>query len=329
MSEDTLAPRPRRRSWPRIVGLLFLVAFVGGFVFWLVKPETASATALFEVRAESPSIFGNPPAQFGDEGNNEIFRKTQVALLKSKYLLTSALRDPNIGGSSLFAGVADHEAWLQDHLEVGYPQDGQILEIKLRGPKSQANELTLMVDAIAQTFKNEVLGAEKSRHLSQRDMLERSRQNLNGEIKRKYEDYLDIAKGMGKPDGEDDFQRQLDLKRMERIDDELAQLERDKLKMEISGDSKESKFVDTRIEQLRKRQSELEKAVQKRYEKSVDLETRGEELKQLQQIATEMNVKLEKMDIDSQSPGRIRQVQAAVIDRGDIAAGFMRYLGNP
>jgi hypothetical protein len=71
--------------------------------------------------------------------------------------------------------------------------------------------------------------------------------------------------------------------------------------------------------QLQKRQNVLEKEALKRNEKSVDLETRGEELKQLQQIANDMNVKLEKMDIDSQSPFRIRQVQQAVIVNGNIA----------
>jgi hypothetical protein len=35
------------------------------------------------------------------------------------------------------------------------------------------------------------------------------------------------------------------------------------------------------------------------------------------------------MDIESQLPSRIRQVQPATVERGDIAAGFMHYLGNP
>ena len=151
----------------------------------------------------------------------------------------------------------------------------------------------MIVDAVAGAYKKEVLGNEQSLRLNIRDMLERSLQNLNAEIKRKYEDYLDIAKGMGKPTDGNDFHRQLDLKRMDRMDEELAQLERDKLKMDIGGDSKESKFVDARMTQLLKRQNELEKEVLKRNEKSVDLETRGDELKQLQQIAKDMNLKLE------------------------------------
>jgi polysaccharide biosynthesis transport protein len=318
MSNDAPAPAARKRSWARIVGFLLLVAVVGGFVFWLVKPQTATATALFEVGREAPSIAGNQPKSTSSQ-DYEILKKTQLALLKSKFLLTSALRNPNISGSPVFAGVVDKEEWLQDHLEVSYPQNGEILAIELRGPVSQADELRMIVDAVAGAYNKEVLGKERSLRLNVRDMVERSLQNLNAEIKRKYEDFLDIAKGMGKSTDENDFHRQLDLKRMDRIDEELAQLERDKLKMGIGGDSKESKFIDARMAQLQKRQNELEKEALKRNEKSVDLETRGEELKQLQEIAKDMNVKLETMDIDSQSPYRIRQVQQAVIVNGNIA----------
>jgi hypothetical protein len=253
------------------------------------------------------------------DSDYQILKKTQIALLKSKFLLTSALRDPGIASMSVFAGLPDPEEWLQDHLEVAYPQDGEILSISLRGPASQADDLTRVVDAVAAAYKNEVLGDETARKMNIHDMLERSLQNLQGEIKRKSEDYLDIAKGMGRATDGDDFHRQLDLKRMVRMDEELAQLERDKLKMEIGGDSKESKFVDARIAQLQKRQAVLEKEVQKRNEKSVDLETRGEELKQLQEIAKDMSFKLEQMDIDKQLPNRIRQVQQAVIVNGNIA----------
>jgi len=292
----------------------------GGFVFWLVKPQTATATALFEVRRDVPSLAGNRSGQSGSDQDYEILKKTQLALLKSKFLLTSALRNPSIAASPVFAGVADPEEWLQDHLEVEYPENGEILAISLRGNKSQAEDLRVVVDAVADAYKREVLAKELARKMNIRDMVERSLQNLNSEIKRKYEDFLDIAKGMGKPNGENDFQRQLDLKRMDRIDEELAQLERDKLKVEIGGNSKESKFVETRIEQLKKRQNELEKAVQNRNEKSVDLETRGEELKQLQQIANDMSFKLEQMDIDKQLPNRIRQVQQAVVEPKQVAS---------
>jgi hypothetical protein len=319
MSDDTSLPAVRRRRWPRIVALLFLLAVVGGFVFWFVKPQSASATALFEVRRDVPTLAGNQPGQPGSDQDYEIFKKTQLALLKSKFLLTSALRDPRIASLSVFAGVRDPEQWLQDHLDLSYPENGEILAISLPGPASQANDLELIVNAVAEAYKSEVLGNETDRTLKQHDMLERSLQNLNAEIKRKFEDYIDIAKGMGRADGDIDPEMQIDLKRMERMDEELAQLERGQLRIATGGDSKDSKFVSARIEQLLKRQNELMRTIQKRSEKSVDLATRKSELDQLQRIANDLSLKLETMDIDRQLPARIRQVQMAVIDHGKIA----------
>jgi succinoglycan biosynthesis transport protein ExoP len=319
MSDDASLPVVRRRRWPRIIGFLFLVALVSGAIAWLVWPKTVTATALFEVRQGEETLTGYPRVQMHSEGEFEILKKTQIALLKSKFLLTSALRDPGVASLSVFAGVRNPEEWLQDHVNVSFPENGEVLAISLSGPESQAHDLSVIVDAVAGAYNKEVIGKEKSRRLNVRDMMERTLQNLNGDIKRKLEDYLDIAKGMDKPTGEKDFRTQLDLKRMDRIDEELAQLDRDKLKMEISSNSKDSKFVDARIEQLKKRQNELEKTIQKRHERSVDLETRGEELKQLQLIANEMNVNLEKLDIDNQLPAQIHQVQSAVIDDGKIA----------
>jgi len=319
MSEDASLPVARPRRWPRIIGFLFLVALAGGVITWLAWPKKVTATALFEVRNDASSLTGNGAVQTLGEREYEILKKTQLALLKSKFLLTSALRNPSINGSPVFAGVDDAEEWLQDHLEISYPENGEILAIELRGPASQANDLRLIVDAVADAYKREVLGKETARRLTVRDMLEHSLQNLNGEIKRKYEDYVDIAKGMGRSDSDSDPEMQIYMKRMDRIDEELAQLERDQLRVASGGDNKDSKFLEARITQLRKDQNELMKTIQKRNERSVDLTTRKSELDQLQSIANDLAIKLEKLDIDNQIPAPIQQLSPATIEPGNIA----------
>jgi hypothetical protein len=301
------------------VGLVFLLVLIGGGVYWLIKPETVTATALFEVRVHSPSIVGNQAGQWSPAEEYEILKNTQIAALKSKFLLASALRDPGVASLPMFATVSNPEEWLQDHLEVDFPQHGSILSIALRGPASQANDLSAIVDAVAGAYKRSFLDAERARLLSQHDMLERSLQNINSEIKRKFEDYLDIAKGMDRTEGSNEMQRQLDMKRMERIDGELAQLEREQLRIETGGDGKDSKFVSARMTQLTKRQNELLKSMQKRGEISVDLATRKEELEQLQSIARDMSMKLEQMNIDRQLPARINQIQSALIEPQQVA----------
>ncbi len=321
MSDDASLPVVRPRRWPRIAALLFLLALVGGAITWLAWPKKVTATALFEVRKGADSLTEDSGVQSRGEYDYEILKKTQIALLKSNFLLTSALRDPGIASLSVFAGVRDPEEWLQDHLDLSYPENGEILAIELRGPPSQANDLRLIVDAVAEAYKKEVLSKETARKLNIRDMLERSLQNLNGEIKRKYEDYVDIAKGMGRSDSDSDSdpEMQIYMKRMDRIDEELAQLEREQSRVESGADGKDSKYVEARITQLRKSQDELMKTIQKRNERSVDLTTRKNELDQLQSIANDLAIKLEKMDIDSQIPAQIRQLQQAVLEPPQVA----------
>ncbi len=320
MSDDAPSLGARKRSWPRIAGLLVLIALVCGVVAWLVQPKRVAATALFEVRNEKPFLVGDQAGQTMPKYDYEILKKTQIALLKSKFLLRSALRNRGVAALPVFAGVADPEEWLQDHLDVSFPQNGELLAITLNGSASQSDELCQIVNAVAEAYVKEVLGAEKSRHLGQRDLLEKSLLNLNAEIKRKYEDYLDIAKGMGKVEGSNDFEQQLGIKRLERIDEELAQLERDQLKSDTGSDSKDSKFVAKRTEQLRKHQAELHRELEKRAEKSVVLETMKNDREQLQGIANDLSNRLEKMDMALESPARIQQVQPAVVDRVDIVS---------
>jgi succinoglycan biosynthesis transport protein ExoP len=320
MSDDASLAAARRRRWPYIVALLVLLALIGDGIYWFARPATASATALFRVRGDAKTLVSDQAEETNWETHYDILKKTQLALLKSKFLLTAALRDPKVASLSIFAGVRDQEEWLQDHLQASFPEGGEILSISLSGPASKADDLRRVVDAVSDAYKKEVLGQETSRKMTIHDMMERSLQNLNGEVKRKYEDYLDIAKGMGKTTGDGtDIEQQLNMKRIDRIEDEIAQLERDKIKMETGGDNKDEKFVAKRLEMLAKQKEELAREIQKRADKSVDLETRGQELKQLQQIANDMNIKLEKMDIDSQLPAQIQQVQAAVIEPKQFA----------
>ncbi len=395
-----------RRRWVLAVGMGLVIAAAAAITLWFVFPESSSATALFEVRQEQDSIVRDAVQRSTQDF--EILKKTQLALLKSKFLLTAAIRDPGVASLSILAGERDKEEWLQENLQVEFPHNGEILSISLTG--SPPEDLVRLVDAVAEAYKREVLGKETSRKLNIRDMMERSLQNLNGEIKRKYEDYLDIAKGMKRPigdqrDPETDllirdiadtrakiqtltsglFQLQTDymVMKSELSDPALFQIQAEEaLKLDpkyqylqsqldmiqlqqmqtpssTKGGSRgssndrqvaqmsrmlESYSVDFKKRMVRDLQNKPNVPLQQlsqrfktnagsmqqqlamqtktlddkmqellnRNQKSGDLETRGEELKQLQQIANDMHGKLESLDIDSQVPAQIRPLSPAV-----------------
>jgi hypothetical protein len=313
---DDLAAEPQPSSLRRfrfsLLALLIAIALVAVALAWLVQPKRVVATALFEVRNEVPSIVaGNRPLS---KEEFDTLKKTQLALLRTKFVLSSALVNPGIAALPALSSSDDKEAWLQDHLEVEFPQNGEILSISLSGPESQKTDLVAIVDAVAAAYKKEVLGAERQRRLTIRDMVAKSLENLQMELKRKSEDYLDIARGMNRPNGTgDDPLTQINSKRLDRIDGEIMRLEGEQLKNETAGEKQDAAFLAKRLEQLRKQKSELEKTIQASTARSVELETRGEELKQLQSIANDMSVRLESIDIDLETPPQIRQVQPATI----------------
>jgi hypothetical protein len=309
----TRSRRPLRFS---LLALLIFITVVSIALAWLVQKQRVTATALFHVRSTEPRLLGEKSASQSGEADFEILKKTQLALLKSEFVLQSALRNPAIAGLALFPPKTDQLAWLQKHLQCEFIENGEILAIKLRGTEAQANDLIAVVDAVVAAYEKEALANEKARQLNERDLLERSLQNLTSEIKRKLEDYYDIAKGMGMSGGESEqVEQQLNIKRLDRVDEELAQLERDHLRNEIGGDTKETKFIQQRTAQLQKRQKELETVIKTRA--SVDLTSRTNELDRLQRFANEMAMKLEAIDVDISVPARIHQIQPAVITHGN------------
>src|SRR5262249_35631756 len=128
----------------------------------------------------------------------EILKKTQLAKLKSYYVLTAAVRDPGIASLSAFAGEPDPVEWLQDHLSVEFPQNGEILSITLSG-NELGEDLLRLVDAVAKAYKDEVISAERQRRLGTRDLLNHNLENLNTDLKRQMDEYLEIAKESGHP----------------------------------------------------------------------------------------------------------------------------------
>src|SRR5688572_13242929 len=93
-----------RRRWMLAVGLGLVAAAGAAVGLWIAFPESSSATALFQVASKEESLV------FDDGGRQtpqefEIVRKTQLALLKSYFVLQAAVRPVDISSLSVLAGV--------------------------------------------------------------------------------------------------------------------------------------------------------------------------------------------------------------------------------
>jgi hypothetical protein len=313
--EDFGAPpaRPRIRIRFSLLALLIFITLACLLLAYLAQPRRVVATALFQVDSSAPlSLDSNQPRALG-ERELEILKKTQLALLKSNYVLTAAIRPPGIASLPVLQVQRDPVAWLQDNLKVEFPRDGEILSISLSGTEGHQQDLVRIVDAVAKAYQEEVIEKERQRRLNNRDLLARNFENLSADTKRKMDEFLDIAREAGKlDDGSAQVRQQIEMKRLDRIEDELIRLESEQAGNGDSASAK-SKSMDERIKQLGEQRSELEKSLAQRAEKSTDLDVRRRELDQLQRISDEMSMRLQRLDLEASAPSQIQSIQPAVV----------------
>lgn len=186
-----------RRRWLLALCLGLVVGTLSAIGMWALFPQSSSAKALFQVSAEQETVLRN------DQPNMQGFenlKKTQLALLKSNFVLSAAIRNPKVGGLSALAGEKDQVDWLQRNLSVEFPQNGELLEITLAGDELP-DELKILVNAVSEAYEKEVLGQLAQRRAANRDLLRRSLDDVNKDLRSKLTEYLAIAQESDRPQG--------------------------------------------------------------------------------------------------------------------------------
>jgi len=260
------------------------------------------------------------------------FCNSQIAMLKSDWLLQNALRDPTIANLSILGSPRRSRSWLQKNLRVGFVGESEFLYVLLYCKPSEADEAQArqIVDATVKTYLAEVKYRNNVRHEVPILTLTRRLDALDKDIARKMEDYLDMAKQLGsaQAEGGNNVSQQILLNQIERIESELMRLENEKYKelanakpdnAELS--KKNFELLGARREDLERRRDKLMQELHTSGEESVDLTRAKSELDQLQQITRDMRTRLNALEIDRSAPPRIEQIHPAITtDAAETAA---------
>jgi succinoglycan biosynthesis transport protein ExoP len=410
-----------RRRWFLALSMGTIVALTTAGLLWFAFPETSQAIALFEVSSEQQTMLGDSRTM----GNRDfdILQRTQLAYLKSFFVLQAALRTPGIEALGVMAGEPNKTQWLMEELVPSFQGNSEILSISLVGETKYEADLRKLVDAVADAYLKEVVFEEEQRRLVVRDALQRSFTNLSDDIRNKLDSHNALAKELGYVDPR---RRDTDTEMLMReltdaakakadIEGKMAEVQTDymvaeaqlkdpaaidmmvdemmssdpnmsmmnqelmalnyslnsqqdtmkrgkskeadrlrgqinaknqqiaqykaQMKQQMSGEA--SGKPNPQLQSLRKEfqiragvlQSQaaaLDKVITEKKERldaksqaSVELEVGAAELEQLQQIAADMNLRLEEFDVEAVAPDRIRSIQKATVTPGINAS--MRY----
>ncbi len=165
----------QRRLLPALsLGLVLGTAAALG-AWFLVASDKYSASSWLEVRSSATSMLSTTRT-YEPQTAIRSFQVTQETYLRSRLVLGSALRRPEILPNSSVFQKADPIQWLAENLEVAF--EGDVMTITLRG--DNPGELIGIVNAVTAAYLSEVVNAEHNRRAAQYDAL-----------KKKYGEYVE------------------------------------------------------------------------------------------------------------------------------------------
>jgi len=183
-----------RRRWLPAVVLGLLLATAAAVPTWLFLPRGYEAVAWLRIRDKAGmlSTGGRDSAEY------ESYRKTQVQLIKSPFVLTSALRRPGIAELGTIREEVDPVGWLSRYIQVTAPMESEVLQVRLRG--ENAADVTKIVNAVTSAYLEDIVNKERAERLGRRDALEKKYKENMSELRTRHETFNTLARTLGTRD---------------------------------------------------------------------------------------------------------------------------------
>lgn len=212
-----------RRRWLPAVVLGAVLGSVAAISTWLFMPRGFEAVAWLRVRDKSGMLTSGGR----DGGEYEAYRKTQVTLIKSPYVLTSALRRPGVAElPTILEQGEDAVGWLSRAIQVAAPGESEVLQLRLRG--EHPADMAKIVNAVMTSYLEGIVNKEREDNLGRRDSLEKKYKENMAEMRERRETFNSLARTLGTRDSSEvALQRSLLLDHLGTLRSQMLQSQRD------------------------------------------------------------------------------------------------------
>jgi capsular exopolysaccharide synthesis family protein len=172
-----------RRHWVMATGLGLLCAAIAGPAVWFAIGDRFTASSRLHVKMQVSGILSVNDTK-DDRDRFEIYKNTQMQYLLDRYVLTAAIRKPEVARlpSVRAQEGADPVAWLGRQLSVGFPGKAEMMEVC--ATRADPREATAFVNAVVEAYLAVVVNAE-------RDLKQQSLNELDRAFATKQIDYRD------------------------------------------------------------------------------------------------------------------------------------------
>ncbi|MGA2031454.1 MAG: AAA family ATPase [Thermoguttaceae bacterium] len=196
-----------RRRWlgATVAGLVCSIVFGMGMYF--LRPARYAATAYLHISPSEPiKVFKTADNQADANAPNafDLYKATQGQLLKNPFVLTAALRKPEVRGLPSIQREEQRRnalTWLGQELIVLFPEKAQIMEVSMI--YEDANEAKVIVNAVVQAYWDEVVNADRQHRRARLTELDKICTDIEGKVRTKLNDLKQLADQLGASEREE------------------------------------------------------------------------------------------------------------------------------
>jgi hypothetical protein len=311
---------PSRRRW--LVGIVVcgtLLAGAGAYGAYTLretgrKPPTARAALYLEKRAPRLLTGEAPPASREDFEDS---RRAQAAMVKSRMVLNTALRQLQARDLPVLREQADPLPWLERSLRVDFDLAPEIMRVSLEGGKPDG--LAEILNAVVAAYLQEIVEKERNERNIRLEALKKLHTNYETVLSDKRKTLRRLATSVG---GDLDSPLQRDLLFQDLLD---CKRELRRVRLERAAARAQAAKADqpsptdaplaAKEELLRAEEKELLARLNPRA--AVDLEPLRADIDQVNKVAERVAAEVEVLKVELQAPERIRVLEEASIGRDE------------
>lgn len=191
-----------QRRWLLALILAICCAIPPAVLAWFFVPVTYSTKAW--LRAD------NSPRLFETKTSGETTLATHQVLIKSPFVLNSALRAPGVSTLPSIQKIEEQNLdladWLATQIHVQVGRSGEYMILSMTGENPQ--DVQRIVNAVTEAYLERVVNSERANTIAKRNSLERTFREKSEEIRERMESLNAVTRELGTADAETAQQKQ-------------------------------------------------------------------------------------------------------------------------
>jgi translation initiation factor IF-2 len=152
------------------------------------------------VDSDNQTLIFHTADEGGSTPNFQLYRSTQQQMMKTPFVLNTALRKEGVSGLQELVEAPSAMEWLQKSIKVEFPDNGEIMRASVE--TQSGDSCVKIINAVVEAYMDEVVLNERNDRLKRLDNLERVYSEAEQKVRTKRSELRALATALGTSDSD-------------------------------------------------------------------------------------------------------------------------------